>query len=148
MTSAKLLLTLAVLAGGFAFALCVERGIRFPDEPATSLSPPLPDCAAMTKRPEAKELVIAGLMKGRLTLFEAAASFRVLDAQPPGPTPRPRLAPHTVSDAEDQCRHVISWACESVGGDEGKRLRLRLEEELNEHLEAHGGAVILPALAS
>ena len=76
MTAVKLLLTLAVLAGGFAVALCVALGFQSDDGPTPSYNPPLPDCTSLGKRLEAKERIIARLVEGRLTLFEAAQKLQ------------------------------------------------------------------------
>jgi hypothetical protein len=82
------------------------------------------------QRLEAKQRVIADLIGGRLTLFEAAARFRRASGG---------------GDGEALCRAVIGWAHLALS-DRPERAEVFsevLENELQAHLARHG-VVLLP----
>jgi hypothetical protein len=98
-------------------------------------------------RKEARNRVIAALLAGDLTLFEAAAWFRFLNENPPECPADPICWPGKSAE-EKLCRQVIGHV-EDEEGDQSRRTRgaecRRLEKELEEHLAQHG-KVILPEL--
>ena len=147
---------LAVLAGALAL---------FPD-PAARLGLDfwaLPDFAAELQRDAAyaeeldraneeevrrvfaKQEAVLGVLEGRLTLWQAAARFRVLDDAPPRFTPRKFPGHSPMTPEERCCREVIAWAegeeARRPGGGEGVagRLAAELEEALRH------GPLSLPA---
>ena len=87
--------------------------------------------------------VVAAVIEGRVTLFEAAAHFRCLKH------PRVDLRANYRGDSEAEClcRQVINVAGVELrlrGQHEAaEELTARLEEELRRHLEQQG-KVILP----
>jgi len=101
---------------------------------------------AVQRRILEKNRVARELIDGRLTLVEAAAIFRRLNAMPPCSTAL--LANYCAGDseAEQLCRQVILWA-RALAGQQSPYLAdvtvARLEEELWRH-KARRGTVILP----
>ena len=97
-------------------------------------------------RAAAREEIVARLLAGELTLFEAATRFRDLNAAAPEVTRNlqqrfPDLAPdHAV------CRQVITFVEEELrrrAPERATAVVARLEDELAEHLRQHG-RVCLP----
>lgn len=105
-------------------------------------------CEAVDRRIQAKRRITADSIDGRVTLFEAAALFRRLDAEPPVLPPSPDL----LGDSEEEraCLQVIKWARQRLhesypdGADE---LVAPFKEELRLHKQLHG-KVVLPELAA
>jgi len=100
---------------------------------------------AIGRRIQEKERLAGELIDGRLTLFEAAARFRRLNAEPPAPPP---LALSYPGDSEEErlCRQVIGWASRRLEkSDPGRANDFAgaCEEELRRHKERHG-RVVLP----
>jgi hypothetical protein len=100
---------------------------------------------AIARRIHEKERLAAELIDGRLTLFEAAALFHRLNAEPPAPPP---LALSYPGDSEEErlCRQVIGWAwhrLEKCDPGRANDLEGACEEELRRHKERHG-TVVLP----
>src|SRR5947209_9132056 len=89
------------------------------------------------RRVVAKEGAVQDLLDGRLTLWQAAARFRVLDGTAPASARREaaRRFPD-ISEEERCCRLAIAWAAEAdekrPGGETGLggRLTAALEEAL------------------
>jgi hypothetical protein len=101
----------------------------------------------MTKRLKAKTEVTLQLLKGRLTLFEAAAWFRFFNENPPD-CPAPLVNTPVESDNAKSCREVIRWvgahlieAGASYRDEQVRQLENLLEEQL-----ARTGTVLLPEL--
>lgn len=150
----RLMLTLALLAAGLVTASrypewlssFVSRPVY--DDPNTFrlLEPPPEETLIAARRINAKTCVIEKLRAEELTLLEAAAWFRRLNAEPPS---RPdhnwqRLPGDTPN--EKLCRQVIRWLdatlCNRAPASEIATLTCRLEEELQCHLA--NGAIVLP----
>ena len=95
----------------------------------------------IAERTGCKEQVMARLVAGELTLFEAAAWFARLAETYPESGDFHRLHPGS-SDGEKWCREVISWAHTKVSWEhsaaEADRLCERLEAELQERLDGYG----------
>jgi hypothetical protein len=93
------------------------------------------------RRVAAKEETVRGVVEGRLTLGQAAARFRALDAGAP-PSTRQVLAERFPAVPEDErcCREVIAWvaADEEKRPDGGPGLARRLAAELDDAVR-HGG---------
>ncbi len=99
---------------------------------------------AVGRRIQEKERIAGELIDGRLTLFEAAARFRRLNAEPPA-APPPLSYPGD-SEEERLCRQVIRWASHRLQERDPGRANDRAaawEEELRRHKERHG-TVVLP----
>jgi hypothetical protein len=82
---------------------------------------------------------------GRLTLFEGASAFREIDRVKDrlGELVRRDLPGKT--EGEQLCRRVISFVSDALSGSpERAQVVGRLENELEEHLRRHAGAVQLP----
>jgi hypothetical protein len=99
------------------------------------------------RRSEARQQVIQEVIEGRETLLGAAASLRAISATPPDCKPEhPRHFPGG-SEEERLCREVIVRVTDEVklrDPDRADSWAARLETELQEHLRAHNGAVVLP----
>ena len=98
---------------------------------------------SMIESSAAKNRTTLLLIDGRLTLFEAAAHFRLLN-RPQMQVALPRLYPGD-SEEERLCWQVIAdvrTVSESLGQN-ATELIARLEEDLRQHKERHG-RVILP----
>jgi hypothetical protein len=99
----------------------------------------------VTRCDEGKRRVVGRLLEQRLTLFEAAACFRAVDADRP-PQVRVHLEVYPGdADEERLCWYVIRCAeafLEEKGQDAGPVVS-RLRAELRDHLARHGG-VCLP----
>jgi hypothetical protein len=107
---------------------------------------PGPASRAMDRRYVAKGRIIVELLDGRLTLFEAAALFRRLNAEYPVLT----IWPDWRGDCEEEqlCWGVIEWAVQTEarlrsGSLDDSEVRVRLMEELRRHKERYG-KVLLP----
>jgi hypothetical protein len=98
--------------------------------------PPNPDVALIQKNLEAKDEVAREVIAGRMTLAEAAARFRTIDASRP-----PHLPVHLdvvpgSSDEERICRQVIAYVENNLEGRPDRDAVLaRLEADLRRHLE-------------
>ena len=95
-----------------------------------------------------KEAVTRDLRAGRLTLLQAAARFRALNASPGGPAADLRAHFAGTTAEERVCRQVISWTQAAVSQDEspaaGRHTGRRLEAELAGLLERNHGVITLP----
>ncbi len=104
------------------------------------LLPPDARAHLLRSRIRAKQEVIRLLLAGELTLPEAGARFRDLNAHPAGPEP---------ANGVPFCRQVIAWAAVPQGeGDSqeaGRARAARLEAELRAHISAHGGVRLTAA---
>jgi hypothetical protein len=101
---------------------------------------------AVQRRILEKNRVAQELIDGRLTLVEAAAIFRRLNAMPP--CSAGSLAHYCAGDSEAErlCRQVILWARTLAAGQSpylADVTAARLEEELSRHMARHS-TVILP----
>jgi hypothetical protein len=94
-----------------------------------------------------KDELAEQLMAGERTLLETAARFRALH-QKCGPLPDVQMFYGTASEGEGWCRQVISWMEAKVRHElsprQAEALVQRLEDELRDHLQAHGNRAILP----
>jgi len=90
--------------------------------------------AVLLERIAAQTGILDHLRDGQLTVVEAAAKFRDLNANPD-------------SDAEKLCHQVIGFATvqesEATSQDQGKALAQRLEDQLDQHIFDNDG-VMLP----
>src|SRR5690242_16865673 len=119
-------LPLAAITAGVV-AACVCRSAR--EHPhGVQLCGPSPDIAA---RIEAKNRLAREVLAGRLSLPEAAAAFKALDAAGPA---KARRCPSTTLDDEGLCRKVISWVEAIAPPGEGEEAACRLEAELDERV--------------
>lgn len=142
MTSARQLATLSLLGSCLVWAWRDSRQPG-PQAAGAALFPPPPEVHLLAGRSAAKRRVVGRLLRGEMTLPQAAACFRRLNAEPPAcPDQHFRHLPGG-SDEEKLCRQVIDWA--TVSGTGREAARLRLERELDEHLRSHHGTVDLPA---
>jgi hypothetical protein len=93
---------------------------------------------------ERKSEIARELIAGRLTLFEAAARFKAVNAARPANLP-PILDPYPGATYEERlCRQVIVFAdTELEGSYDRAEFVARLEADLQEHLDRHG-TVVLP----
>jgi hypothetical protein len=107
---------------------------------------PAPQSRALDRRAFAKERIIVKLLDGRLTLFEAAAQFRCLNAEDPVVPPLPDCAGDT--EEEQLCWQVISYVEAHLHLSKGdySEATARLKEELRRHKEQHG-KILLPEVA-
>jgi hypothetical protein len=99
------------------------------------------------RRIVAKEGVIEALLEGRLTLLQAARWFQLLNEQPANCPDDYRDFFPGRSDGEKLCRQVLCWArprLEEGPPSRAQALMAQLEAELEEHLCAHDGTVLLP----
>jgi hypothetical protein len=96
----------------------------------------------------ARERVTQELLAGRLTLPQAAARFRPLNASAGANVPPLELWFAGATEEERLCRQVIAWAeaAGTVPGSpgSGRTTRRRLEAELNALLERGHGVITLP----
>ena len=102
---------------------------------------------AIARRIQEKDRIAGKLIDGRLTLFEAAARFGRLNAEPPAPPLALSLFYPSDSEEERLCRQVIGWASRKLEKSEPGRatdFAGACEEELRRHKERHG-TVVLPA---
>jgi hypothetical protein len=102
------------------------------------------------QRHEAKESIIAEVIAGRLTLLEAAAQFRDLDARWPSAKHWLEQRFPSMSFELALCRRIIEQVRDELrlrAPDQVKCVVSRLEEELAEHLRRHG-KICLPAPGS
>jgi hypothetical protein len=93
----------------------------------------------------AKDGVIDDLLAERLTLLEAAALFRRLDAVCPGRSTIPERIPGRTEE-ERYCRQVIYWVEATTRywpPSQAAAIRNRLEAELSAHQASYDGAVLL-----
>ena len=136
LTGMALLLTLVALAAALLRPerprdLSLEDDWKFP---------------AIARRIQEKDRIAGELIDGRLTLFEAAARFGRLNAEPPAPPLALSLFYPSDSEEERLCRQVIAWASrrlEKSDPDRANDLAGACEEELRRHKERHG-TVVLP----
>jgi hypothetical protein len=97
--------------------------------------------AVLRRRIQAKARISRELAAGKVTLFKAAALFRVLNDGPEGRPNQYRTLWPGRSDGEKLCRQVIAWThCElsKSAHSQADELRCRLEGELEEHIRRHG----------
>jgi hypothetical protein len=106
-----------------------------------------PRCDAAAARLAAKEQTTQELLAGRLTLVQAAARFRVLNASATGEARDLTLYLDGATDEERLCRQVIGWAkgARAIRSPEaGEQTCQRLEEELAGLLASNHGMIRLP----
>jgi hypothetical protein len=146
-------IVLALLVAIFAHRSCTTN----------TASPPAPEINAFasdeTKRSafldridgillariEKKEEITLQLAAGRMSVFEAAAKFKRLNAVP-------NLGPNDVltnfpgaSDNERLCRQVIVWLQnQPLPSQQREQALAQAEADLRDHLACHGGQVFLP----
>jgi hypothetical protein len=108
-------------------------------------------CQQVQRRTKARDRVVTDLIEKRITLFEAAAHFRVLDATLPGQlmfTHWLRKVYPGRSDEERLCNRVIDFARRTLA-DQPRQAAVvveRLQAQLRQHLEAHS-SIDLPPVA-
>jgi|SRR5947209_1838453 len=94
-------------------------------------------------RTEARREVVAELAAGRLSLWEAAARFHVLNGRPAGYLTAPVGRFHGgESDGECLCRQVIDWTQTELNATDRRRTAVvveSLESELQQEIERRGG---------
>jgi len=117
----------------------IQRG----EQDLAALGPP---CEVLVARARAKAHVTDEVLTGRLTLLQAAARFRRLDAQEPAS--KVDLRQHFAGATEEErlCRQVIQWAtaaAQDVSPTAAAPTRARLEAELA-GLLAERGRLVLP----
>jgi hypothetical protein len=99
------------------------------------------------ERLEAEKRLVAEVIDGRRTLWEAAARLRDLPHAAPSFWEMFRLDVEGTSDDEKMCRHVIGWVRASAppGPDQARAAAVadRLQAELDERLCLYG-TVCLP----
>ncbi len=97
----------------------------------------------------AKTEIIREVLADRLTLLEAAASFRHVTANPREyPGHGPEFFPGQ-TESERYCHQVLHWVkCETHGWapSHAEAIWCRLTAELDEYLASHDGEVILPEI--
>jgi hypothetical protein len=153
MTAAlRLLVALVLVTTGLVTAGRDQPGWRWwQQRPATSWSrlvcPPGPQSEVIARRVKARTAVTTQLRLGELNLFEAAAYFRDINAEPAGyPDYLSRSFPGD-SVNEKTCRQVICWLSGQLAKrappSEVRAVERRLEEELARHIAEHG-RVVLP----
>jgi hypothetical protein len=94
------------------------------------------------RRMAAKRVVVADLAAERLTLLEAAARFRDLNALSPDSLHYVRTCYPGTTDEERLCRQVIAWTETELHerrADDAERVVARLRAELGELLGRDGG---------
>jgi len=108
--------------------------------------------AVRVRRIERKMMVVRRLLDGDLSLVEAGAHFRDLNA---GPSGMEDVSWHELPGADDGerlCRQVISWAraemAKACSPGELQANTARMERELGEHAATHGGVTLPESLAS
>jgi hypothetical protein len=142
---AALLLTLASLSAEWLFEVCLltdqhgnrvsvfdlqRKGDQITREVQTSI-----------ERLDVKDKAVGALIRGKMTLLEAAALFRSLYEDPKSwhdlRCPRPRR-----EDGENWCRVVIEWTASKLHDEQPSSqtdaVRQRLEAELQRELASHG----------
>ena len=98
------------------------------------------------QRCKAKEDLVREVIAGRLTLLEAAARFRDVNASCPKARTFLQRAFASLPYEHALCRQIIAYAeaeLRDQGSDQKDRVLHRLEAELAEHLRQHG-KVCLP----
>ena len=125
-----LALLTAALVAAWAYVPASHR------EPGSTLLADVPDeVRRATARIQAKNLAIDDLLDGQLTLLEAAATFRAINATNRDVTAALRRDWPGNSDAERICRQVIHWAGlraqERQGASHAELTVARLERELD-----------------
>lgn len=95
-------------------------------------------------RLEAKQAVVDEVLRGQLTLLEAAAHFHAWNQRPPQADGLVRQCYPGATEIEQVCRQVISFVEGSLEGrpEEAERINMLLETELQRHL--HAGTLCLP----
>jgi hypothetical protein len=97
--------------------------------------------AVVRRRLLGKFAITRDLLDGRLTLFQAAARFRELEALTSEYIYYPRTLYPGATDEERLCRQVIVWAHNEamcITPSQAASLVERLEAELHEHICQHG----------
>ncbi|MGL4550377.1 MAG: hypothetical protein ACRC33_04255 [Gemmataceae bacterium] len=114
------------------------------------LEPPDRAVEIRTWRIRLKADISQRLMEGRMTLLQAAAGFRALNAVPPAVHETYLDSPPS-DDSERLCHRVIHWAeghwRHNAGPAEVAACRARLEQELRDHIRAEGGVVLPEVIA-
>ena len=89
---------------------------------------------AIRERMGRKRQVVGEVIAGRLSLLEAAAVFRHLDAEGPSLPPIRARFPFCSSDDEAYCRSVVEYVQEAAPPDQREELAGGLRNELETHL--------------
>jgi hypothetical protein len=149
MKANRLLTVLILLACALATVVALRPawlGCRWSREGAGVMRPCLPPdelSGARVRRLMMKGLAVQQLAAGELTLFETAALFGQLNSLPPSLEHMIPPWPSGADEGERLCRQVIQWADKEwehhFPPEEVKARVERLEQELQEHLAAHGG---------
>jgi hypothetical protein len=133
--------TLAVFAGAIGFRLAL--GPAWPGDAAGPGPDPSAPNTAVLLRLQAKTRMAREVVAGRLSLAEAAAEFKALDAYaPPGPGFIFPEGSAEMSADEYYCRNVIDWAAAEAPRERAAEVRRQLQAELNAQLR--GGTLRLP----
>jgi hypothetical protein len=97
---------------------------------------------AIRARTSRKRQVVGEVVAGRLSLLEAAAVFRRLDAEGPMPPPTPAGFPQYTSEDEAYCHSVVEYVEVEAPPDLKQELTRRFREEWEARL--HDGTLHLP----
>jgi hypothetical protein len=126
----------------------LDKG-KAPNPPVVPESTSLAGVQKVAARNKAKAEVVSRLLRGKLTLLQAAGSFRCLDKAPAECPSHAWEAFPGYSDEEKLCREVICWAVSHArkGGMPGqdKAVERRLERELQAILH-HPPPAVIPRL--
>jgi hypothetical protein len=95
---------------------------------------------ALQRRNEAKEQVAGEVLAGRLSLAEAVARYRALNAESPDYRPGAGRYYPRMSMEELLCREVLDYVEVALRGQPGRAeaVRSRLERDLRDHLARPG----------
>jgi hypothetical protein len=102
--------------------------------------------AIARERTAGKDQVLCELLHGRLTLLQAAASFRHLDIEYPGVGPD--YFPGR-TEGERYCREVLQWVkveAQKAPSDQTDEVLCRMTVELEDYLAANEDEVTLPEI--
>jgi hypothetical protein len=105
------------------------------------------ECLKVSRnRSHFKRDVVVDLVAGRLTLLEAARLFKNSNEHPVMHQDNYRAHFPGASDGEKLCRQVLCWAegeLLELPASQAEAVQHRLDQELRDHLEQHGGVVVL-----
>jgi hypothetical protein len=134
------MIVLILMASVLASATCLlPTGPAERNAGSELISPQSEESRVLFGRIHAKTEVTRLLLARELTLLEAAARFRRIDATMPVPG---EARSRSEADGQDQCRRVINWAeskgHEAAGRERSAAVAASLEQELSDHVAAHG----------